>query len=109
MPKLLFIPKAVSLSRIQGESEDEEPIEFGRNDPNIDNPLQGEAFLFVIKALPKDRYRVIALLLYMSTEMGFDYTYQDIAQIWGCSKVNIHNHVVRMRKTLDKAGIGKTL
>ena len=104
--KLPFIPTAISFSKIE-EGGSEEPIEFGVPDPLIENPLQKEAFLFLLKALPKDRYRVIALLLYLRNEMDLDYTYEEIGQIWGCSKVNIFNHIRRMQSVLEKSGLFK--
>lgn len=105
---LLFIPKAIPFSQIEAGGEDpEEPIEFGVDDPNIEQPLQRESFLFVLKALPKDRYRVIALMLYLRDELGFELTYEDIGQIFGTSKVNVFNHIKRMRRTLAEAGVRK--
>ena len=101
---LRVLPYAISFSQIEAHGEDdEEPVEFGAEDKALAQVCQDDDFLFLLKTLPKDRYKVIALLLYIRDEMGFSYTYQDIAKLWGCSKVNIFNHVKRMRSILAKA------
>lgn len=101
---LMFLPRSLNFSEMESPAY-EEPIEFGKLDPAIEDSFQENAFLFIMKTLPKDRYRVIALLLFLKSEMGYEYTYQDIASIWGHSKVNIFNTVQRMQKVLYKAGL----
>jgi hypothetical protein len=94
----------MNFSAIESEEYDE-PIDFGKFDPKIEQSFQEDSFLFILKALPKDRYRVIALLLYLKNEMDYNYTYEDIASLWGHSKVNVFNTIQRMQKTLKKAGL----
>ena len=106
------LPKADSFSQIEGEFR-EHGVDRGIEntqyttyvDPRIENPLQESSFLFLLKTLPKDKYRVIALLLFLKNEMGFDYTYDDMAGIWGDSKVNIFNHITRIKRTMQDSGV----
>lgn len=101
---LPFIPKSQNFSQIESDQYDE-PIDFGKLDPAIEQAFQEDSFLMILRALPQDRYRVIALLLYLKTQMDYDFTYEDIASLWGHSKVNVFNTIKRMQRVLAKAGL----
>jgi hypothetical protein len=102
---LEFLPVSINFSEIESGGENEEdPIEFGVEDQAIENPFPEEDLINVLKSFPKDKYRVIALLLFLN-EMGFEFRYEDIAGIWGHSKVAVFNTISRMQKTLVKSGV----
>lgn len=101
MSKLSFLPKATPFSRFGEELEIEEPIEFAQDDQSIENAFQEDYFLFILKSLPKDQYRVVALLLFIRNELGYNYTYKDIASIWGIDNSNIVHITKRIQKVCE--------
>lgn len=102
---LNYIPIAVSFSDIERGGEDsEEPIEFGAEDRALLDTIKEESLLFVLKTLPKDRYRVVVLMLFLN-QLGYHFRYQDIADIWGQNKVAVHQTIKRLRRALAHAGI----
>lgn len=102
---LPFIPTSVNFSVLDADLEHPFDVES-----SYDLPLAAMAetsFLTVLQTLPNDKQRVIALMLFVRNEMGFDYTYEDIASLWGNSKVNIFNTIQRMQRTLIENGLIK--
>jgi len=93
-----MLPESINFSQF-GEGI-EEPIDFGADDPAVERVGEEDTFLFLLKCLPKDRYRVIALLLFIKAEMGYDYTYEDIASLWNHSKASVAKTVKKIRQLL---------
>jgi hypothetical protein len=101
------LPSTVSFSKIEAGGQDsDEPIEFGAEDRGLADVGKEDSLLFILKTLPKDRYRVLALMLYMR-EQGFAFRYEDIASIWGFDKAMVRMTMKRMQATLRKAGISE--
>lgn len=105
MARLDWLPESTNFSAFGRNLEIEEPIEFAVEDPGIADAFKEDYFLFLLKALPKDRYRVLALILFIKKEMGYQYTYSDIAAIWGFSQENVLQTIKRMRGELKRQGI----
>ena len=102
-PKLLVIPSAINFSKIDAGTSDGDPVEFEAKDTyTYEDILSENQFLSIIKVIPKDKHRVIALMLFIKNEMGFAYTQKDIASIWGDSQPNIYNRIKEIRKILRK-------
>lgn len=101
------LPSTVSFTAIEaGGADSDEPIEFGAEDRGLNDVGKEDSLLFILKTLPKDRYRVLALMLYMR-EQGFAFRYEDIASIWGFDKAMVRMTMKRMQATLRKAGISE--
>ena len=103
-PVVRHLPASKNFSTFPTDEEGTMLMEPGAPDPNIENGMREETLLFMLKALPKDRYRVIALMLFLG-ELGYEFRYEDIASIWGHGKVSIFNTIQRMKKSLAKAGL----
>jgi hypothetical protein len=102
---VIGLPNSVNFSSFGMSQDIEEPIEFGQDDPAITDGFKENYFLFMLKTLPKDRYRVVALLLFIREELDYDYTYADIASIWGIDKSNIVKMMKQMQKTFISSKI----
>lgn len=104
------LPSAVSFTAINsGGRNPEDLFEDGDSavavsDPGIEEAGKEDSLLFILKTLAKDRYRVLALMLYLR-EQGFAFRYEDIASIWGFDKAMVRMTMKRMQATLKKAGI----
>ena len=102
-PVLSYLPYTVNFSKIDAGTSDGDPIEFEAKDTYAyDDILSESQFLSIVKTIPKDKHRVIALMLFIKNEMGFVYTQKDIASIWGDSQPNIYNRIKEIRKILRK-------
>lgn len=105
------LPSAVTFSRINAGGQDSDDLfedgdmAVAHEDPGILNAATEESFLFVLRALPKDRHRVIALLLFLN-QLGYGFRYEDIGSLWGITKEATFGHIDRMKKQLKRAGVG---
>lgn len=101
------LPSTVTFSQMEAGGVDaEDQIEFGTEDGVMADAGKEDTLLFVLKTLPKDRYRVITLMLYLR-EQGFAFRYEDIASIWGFNKAMVRMTMKRMQAVLKKAGISE--
>lgn len=99
------LPSAITFTQMESRGSDpDEPMEHGIEDQGIRDAGKEDALLFLLKTLPKDRYRVLALMLYMR-ELGYSFRYEDIASIWGFNKAMVRMTMKRMQATLRRAGI----
>lgn len=105
--KPIVIPHSITFSSIEKGQEDGDPIEFGKEDNSIEQNFSEYDFIAIIKMIPTDKLRVIALMLFLK-EIGYNYTQNDIASIWGNSQPNIFNRIKQIRKILSKRYINKT-
>ncbi len=98
------VPYTVNFSKIDAGTKDGDPVEFEAPEAKdaCDDILSENQFLSIIKIIPKDKHRVIALMLFIKNEMGFAYTQKDIASIWGDSQPNIYNRIKEIRRILRK-------
>ncbi len=84
------------------ESENDNPVEFGEEDQNLKNVIGEDQLFFLIKTLPNDKYRTIALLLFVTREMGYHITKKKIATIWEMDPGTLTYYLKRLRKVLTK-------
>lgn len=106
---LAFLPRSVNFSRIEQGGEDvEEPVEFGQEDQGLIEAGKEMTLIHILRILPKDSYRVIALMLYLR-ELGFTFRYEDIASIWGYrNKEVVGNKIKRIQSALRRAGVNES-
>ncbi len=102
--KIPWLLESTNFSQFGKNLDIDEPIEFAHDDPGLADAFKEDYFPFLFKALPKDRYRVLALILFTKKEMGYQYTYSDIASIWGFSQEDVLQTIKRMRGELKKKG-----
>lgn len=81
-----------------GNLDENEPMEFAYYEDPEDSD-QEKAFLGLLKLLPNDKLRVVALLLFLRKELGWKLSYNDFSKIWNLkTNTSFSLWVVKMRE-----------